>query len=162
MLNSIDMKITPNDRRILELLVNDSLPVKEIAAVLGCGTCTVKQHLRTLYLRAGITNTKTGVAKRVRLARLLRPIASPLPSAVDLTKREWRLAALVADGYTNRRIATTLRCSEQVVKNWMRRVFDKTGMSTRLELAAWYEAHAITPASQFIGDSPGSALSVGA
>jgi DNA-binding NarL/FixJ family response regulator len=58
-----DIKITPRDREVLNLLVQ-GCSNKEIAAQLKISPRTVKQHLRTLFLRAGIRDGR----KRVKLA----------------------------------------------------------------------------------------------
>ena len=63
MLNLDQIKITHRDQQVLNLLVQ-GCSNKEIAAELEISPRTVKQHLRTLFLRAGI---KTG-RKRVILA----------------------------------------------------------------------------------------------
>lgn len=57
------MKITPRDGQVLKLLVQ-GCSNKEIAEQLRISPRTVKQHLRTLFLRAGITQGR----KRVKLA----------------------------------------------------------------------------------------------
>jgi DNA-binding NarL/FixJ family response regulator len=57
------VKITPRDRQVLQLLVL-GCSNKEIASQLNISPRTVKQHLRTLFLRAGIKEGR----KRVRLA----------------------------------------------------------------------------------------------
>lgn len=57
------IKITPRDREVLSLLVQ-GCSNKEIAEQLHISPRTVKQHLRTLFLRAGITQGR----KRVKLA----------------------------------------------------------------------------------------------
>jgi len=44
---------------------------------------------------------------------------------------------LVAEGYTNREISKELGLSEHTVKNYIFRVFDKLGVSTRVELALY-------------------------
>jgi DNA-binding NarL/FixJ family response regulator len=62
-INLNEIKITPRDRQVLRLLVQ-GCSNKEIAAQLEISPRTVKQHLRTLFLRAGIKNGR----KRVRLA----------------------------------------------------------------------------------------------
>jgi DNA-binding NarL/FixJ family response regulator len=54
-----------------------------------------------------------------------------------LSKREADVAWLVADGLTNRAISTELGLSEHTVRNYLFRVFDKTGVSTRVELALY-------------------------
>jgi len=57
------IKITPRDHQVLKLLVQ-GCSNKEIAAHLRISPRTVKQHLRTLFLRAGIRDGR----KRVKLA----------------------------------------------------------------------------------------------
>ncbi len=57
------IKITPRDQQVLDLLVQ-GCSNKEIAGQLSISPRTVKQHLRTLFLRAGIRDGR----KRVKLA----------------------------------------------------------------------------------------------
>ena len=57
------IKITERDEEVLKLLVQ-GCSNKEIATHLKISPRTVKQHLRTLFLRAGITEGR----KRVKLA----------------------------------------------------------------------------------------------
>jgi DNA-binding NarL/FixJ family response regulator len=54
-----------------------------------------------------------------------------------LTKREEDLVRLVADGLSNRDIAGQLNLSEHTVKNYVFRIFDKLGVSNRVELALY-------------------------
>lgn len=63
MTNLNEIKITHRDEQVLKLLVQ-GCSNKEIAAQLNISPRTVKQHLRTLFLRAGITEGR----KRVKLA----------------------------------------------------------------------------------------------
>ena len=63
MLNLDQIKITRRDRQVLDLLVQ-GCSNKEIATELDISPRTVKQHLRTLFLRAGIKEGR----KRVILA----------------------------------------------------------------------------------------------
>lgn len=51
-----------------------------------------------------------------------------------LTDRESQIVALVAEGLTNRDIAERLNLSEHTIKNYLFRIFDKLGVSTRVEL----------------------------
>jgi DNA-binding NarL/FixJ family response regulator len=57
--------------------------------------------------------------------------------ATLLTKREEDLLHLVADGLGNRDIARQLNLSENTVKNYMFRIFDKLGVSSRVELVLY-------------------------
>jgi DNA-binding NarL/FixJ family response regulator len=61
--NLAQIKITRRDQEVLRLLVQ-GCSNKEIAAELNISPRTVKQHLRTLFLRAGIRQGR----KRVILA----------------------------------------------------------------------------------------------
>ena len=63
MMDLNEMKVTPRDQQVLDLLVQ-GFSDKEIAGQLSISPRTVKQHLRTLFLRAGIRDGR----KRVKLA----------------------------------------------------------------------------------------------
>ncbi|HLI62149.1 MAG TPA: response regulator transcription factor [Terriglobales bacterium] len=60
-----------------------------------------------------------------------------------LSERELRIIAAIVQGYKNREIAAQLYTSEQVVKNALRNIFDKIGVSDRLELALFVVHHRI-------------------
>lgn len=51
-----------------------------------------------------------------------------------LSRRERDVVTLVAEGLTNRDISTQLGLSEHTIRNYLFRIFDKTGVSTRVEL----------------------------
>jgi DNA-binding NarL/FixJ family response regulator len=63
MIDLEQVKVTPRDQQVLNLLVQ-GCSNKEIAGQLNISPRTVKQHLRTLFLRAGIREGR----KRVKLA----------------------------------------------------------------------------------------------
>lgn len=54
-----------------------------------------------------------------------------------LTKREMAVVQCVAEGLTNRETAAQLSLSEHTVKNYMFRIFDKLGVSSRVELVLY-------------------------
>jgi DNA-binding NarL/FixJ family response regulator len=60
-----------------------------------------------------------------------------------LTPKEMRIVALIVQGYKNREIAIRLKTTEQVIKNYLRSIYDKTGMSDRLELALFTIHHRV-------------------
>jgi DNA-binding NarL/FixJ family response regulator len=60
-----------------------------------------------------------------------------------LSDRELRIISAVVQGYKNRDIALQLYTSEQMVKNALRNIFDKIGVSDRLELALFTIHHRI-------------------
>lgn len=62
---------------------------------------------------------------------------NPLPnlrakSQMGLTRREQQLVPLIAQGYTNKEIASQLHLSEQTVKNHVHRILQRIGASDRL------------------------------
>ena len=60
-----------------------------------------------------------------------------------LTPKELKIVALIVQGFKNKEIATQLGTTEQVVKNYLRNVYDKIGVSDRLELALFTIHHRI-------------------
>lgn len=57
------------------------------------------------------------------------------------TKREAQVVRLVAEGLTNREISRKLDLSEHTVKNYLFRIFDKLGVSSRVELTLYAFSH---------------------
>jgi DNA-binding CsgD family transcriptional regulator len=51
-----------------------------------------------------------------------------------LTRREEDVVRLVADGMKNREIVERLNVSEHSIRNYLYRIFDKLGVSSRVEL----------------------------
>ncbi len=58
-----------------------------------------------------------------------------------LTPKELQIVALIVQGCKNKDIATQLNTKEQVIKNYLRSIYDKTGVSDRLELALFTLHH---------------------
>jgi DNA-binding NarL/FixJ family response regulator len=54
-----------------------------------------------------------------------------------LTRREEQVVALVAEGLSNRLIALELNLSEHTIKKYLFRIFEKLGVSTRVELVLY-------------------------
>jgi DNA-binding NarL/FixJ family response regulator len=53
-------------------------------------------------------------------------------------QRDERIIDLVSRGLNNRDIAREIGTTEHVVKNYLRVIYDKLGMWSRLELALWH------------------------
>jgi DNA-binding NarL/FixJ family response regulator len=69
-----------------------------------------------------------------------------------LTPKEMRIVALIVQGCKNREIAHRLKTTEQVIKNYLRSIYDKTGVSDRLELALFTLHHrALAAAAADVG-----------
>lgn len=60
-----------------------------------------------------------------------------LPNSRPLSKREEEIAHMVAEGFSNRQISERLVLSEHTIKNYLFRVFEKLGVSTRVELTLY-------------------------
>jgi DNA-binding NarL/FixJ family response regulator len=95
--------------------------------------------------------------------RQVRAAGMEHPGAIDdavgsrvrdrLTPKELKIVALIVQGCKNKEIAIRLTTTEQVVKNYLRSIYDKTGVSDRLELALFTIHHRmLAEAAQAVGD----------
>jgi DNA-binding NarL/FixJ family response regulator len=66
------------------------------------------------------------------------PLASP---GDRLTAREREVAALVAEGLSNRELAARLVVTVRTAENHVQRLLDKLGLGSRTRLALWARAH---------------------
>ena len=80
-------------------------------------------------------------ASKTELCYLLEALSDSAPAPITdskglnlLTKREEDVVRLVAEGLTNREISERLSLSEHTVRNYLFRIFDKLGISSRVEL----------------------------
>ena len=134
MIDLAEVKVTPRDQQVLLLLI-PSCSNKEIAGQLNISPRTVKQHLRTLFLRAGIRDGRKSV--KLASAMFAKEEARSCPPGTSHPPGEVQVAVLVWEGLTNREIGRIIGTSEQVIKNHLRSTFDKLGVWSRLELAMY-------------------------
>ncbi|YAL82502.1 response regulator [Dermacoccaceae bacterium W4C1] len=66
--------------------------------------------------------------------------ADPAP---ELSSRERQVLALVADGLSNKAIGAELFIAENTVRNHVRAILDKLGLSSRVEAATFAERHGL-------------------
>ena len=71
----------------------------------------------------------------------LRPTGSR--PKVSLTPKESHIVSCVTQGMKNKEIALRVGTTEQVVKNYLRKVYDKLGVADRLELALYCLNHRV-------------------
>ncbi len=72
---------------------------------------------------------------------LMQQAAPPQHKTYGLTPREIEVVGCIVEGCSNRDIAKQFGLSEETVKRHLSNIFDKTGVSTRLELALFAIAH---------------------
>jgi two-component system nitrate/nitrite response regulator NarL len=87
-----------------------------------------------------------GGERVVNLLRALRELmekaaAVPERKTYGLTPRELEVVTCIVEGCSNKDVAKQFTISEETVKRHLSNVFDKTGVSTRLELALFAIAH---------------------
>lgn len=74
----------------------------------------------------------------LELVMRLRPLqVAKLGSTALLTRREQEIVNLVAEGMRNEEISKKLNVTEHTVRNYISHIFDKLGMSSRVELVLY-------------------------
>ncbi len=117
------------------------------AMKLGCSGIVLKQTATELLYKS-IRKVNAGEIwlDSHTTAAVMRQFASPGRVGVadrkgrersPLSQREREIVALVAQGFKNKEIAEKIFISEQTVKNHLHNIFDKLGVSDRLELALY-------------------------
>lgn len=93
----------------------------------------VKCARRVMAGETWIPNRHVSTMAKLIVARPDNP-----PRPVDtLTRREKIIISYLMQGWRNREIGTHLSISEQTVKNHLRTIYDKVGVSDRLELVLY-------------------------
>jgi two-component system, NarL family, nitrate/nitrite response regulator NarL len=90
---------------------------------------TTAEVIRRLAKRTGSSGANTATRLGVR------------ENATALSTREREIVMLVAQGFKNKEMAERMFISEQTVKNHLHNIFDKLGVSDRLELALFAIHH---------------------
>ena len=112
--------------------------------------CSVSEQFNTLSRCIKQVYAGQVWANSSQLQEVLEELTRRAPARVIsgtarlLTRREEEIAHLVQDGMTNRQIAIELRLSEHTVRNNLFRIFDKLGVSTRVELALYVFNHSLS------------------
>ncbi len=121
------------------------------AMKLGCSGILLKEA-STALIEKSIVKVREGEIwlDSNTTAAVIRQFASPVetqPASTNgaknireraqLSQREREIIVLIAQGYKNKEIAEKMFITEQTVKNHLHNVFDKLGVSDRLELALY-------------------------
>ena len=143
--------------RVKIMLLTSTISTQQIIEALQIGA-------RGIVLKNSVAGDLTQALRAVlggdywiggeRVANLLKALqqltaqAAALPErkTYGLTPRELEVVTCIVEGCSNRDIAKQFSISEETVKRHLSNVFDKTGVSTRLELALFAIAHhLVTP-----------------
>ena len=135
------------------ILLTAAIEKEQIAQALQLGARgIVLKDASTLTLLDSIRTVMSGEfwIGQAKVADLVSALRAYMPSADDeqrkqfgLTGRELEVVGAIVSGLTNRDIAEKFSISEQTVKHHLRNVFDKVGVSNRLELALFAINHAL-------------------
>lgn len=141
-------KLNPKPRVIVLTASEDKNEFVQ-AMKLGCSGIVLKQTAPELIVKS-IRKVYSGEIwlDSHTTAAVMRQFAAPgemlgtHPGARNrerspLSQREREIVSLVAQGYKNREMAEKMFISEQTVKNHLHNIFDKLGVSDRLELALY-------------------------
>ena len=149
-------KIAASGVAVRTLLFSVVLDKEELLEALKLGVCgVVPKTATTQIFLAGIQSVLSGdywvgqdsVASLTSALRAPRASQKSEPSHKDfgLTPREREIVGAVLAGYSNSDIAGDLSLSEYTVKHHITHIFDKLGVSTRLELALFAINHHLVP-----------------
>jgi two-component system, NarL family, nitrate/nitrite response regulator NarL len=133
-------RLHPGVKIIVLLETRSRKPVLEALACGACGVFCLADGFETLRncircVHAGQVWACSAELQFVVDALFEQACRAPAISAMrPLSKRELQTAKLVAEGCSNRQIATRLSLSEHTVKNYLFRIFEKIGVSTRVGL----------------------------
>ena len=146
------LQAVKNKTRVIVLTASDDKNEFVQAMRLGTSGIVLKQTATELLIKsirrvhAGEiwldSHTTAAVIRQFVAAD--EPPAQMLPAAAGrererspLSQREREIVALVAQGFKNKEMAEKMFISEQTVKNHLHNIFDKLGVSDRLELALY-------------------------
>ena len=147
------LQAVKNKTRVIVLTASDDKNEFVQAMKLGTSGIVLKQTATELLIKsirkvhAGeiwLDSHTTAAVIRQFVAADENPPPSSAPQATTrererspLSQREREIVALVAQGFKNKEMAEKMFISEQTVKNHLHNIFDKLGVSDRLELALY-------------------------
>jgi DNA-binding NarL/FixJ family response regulator len=147
------LQIAKNKTRVIVLTASDDKNEFVQAMKLGTSGIVLKQTATELLIKsirkvhAGeiwLDSYTTAAVIRQFVANDESPVAAMQQASParerersPLSQREREIVALVAQGFKNKEMAEKMFISEQTVKNHLHNIFDKLGVSDRLELALY-------------------------
>jgi two-component system, NarL family, nitrate/nitrite response regulator NarL len=146
------LQVSKNRTRVIVLTASDDKNEFVQAMKLGTSGIVLKQTATELLIKS-IRKVHAGeiwldshtTAAVIRQFVAAEEPPAPMPVAPmsrerersPLSQREREIVALVAQGFKNKEMAEKMFISEQTVKNHLHNIFDKLGVSDRLELALY-------------------------
>jgi DNA-binding NarL/FixJ family response regulator len=145
------LQVVKNKTRVIVLTASDDKNEFVQAMKLGTSGIVLKQTATELLIKsirkvhAGEiwldSHTTAAVIRQFVAADDSGPVAAQAAprdrERSPLSQREREIVALVAQGFKNKEMAEKMFISEQTVKNHLHNIFDKLGVSDRLELALY-------------------------
>jgi DNA-binding NarL/FixJ family response regulator len=146
--------LRPDMARLVLLLESVNSRGIVIAENTDAPSVFLQQGFRGVVFRSVTGNSLVECVRRVANGETWVPTDLMLTNSPDddmvgtrvrdrLTPKEMRIVALIVQGCKNREIAVRLKTTEQVIKNYLRSIYDKTGVSDRLELALFTIHHRV-------------------
>ena len=141
--------LTISNPRVKIVLLTGSITAQQVVEAIQIGARgviykdTLTDQLASALLAVAGGHYWIGGRRLDTLDDVLRTLEPPTAEKqrFRLTRREMEVVQLIARGYSNRELAKELSLSEETVKRHLSNTFDKTGVSTRLELALFAMAH---------------------
>lgn len=148
---------------LLELMAAGKIN-REMAYLLDVSEKAIEKYLRQLFVKLEVQTRTEAAVKAVKqglisgewppsqreIPTALQPDLngnhreSPMPEVrlpddikTLLTEREQRVVCLLAQGLGNDQIAVELHLAEQTVRNYVSRIYDKIGVTSRVEAVVW-------------------------
>jgi two-component system, NarL family, nitrate/nitrite response regulator NarL len=97
---------------------------------------------------------RENLAELVDVLRRAASATAPAKNEFGLTRRERDIISAILDACTNKDIAERYRISEKTVKHHLTHIFEKVGVSNRLELAVFAQAHHFQPTDAPVDQDP--------
>jgi two-component system nitrate/nitrite response regulator NarL len=142
----------PSKTRVILLSADVSKRQIVEALQLGARGVVLKDSATEFLLKAIQTAMAGGYwVGRERVANLVQYLRNLIQNTGEetrqrrygLTARELQIVSAVVSGYSNKEIAARFKISQDTVKHHLSNIFDKTGVSTRVELALFAVNHIV-------------------
>lgn len=144
-----ELQLDPSPARVILLTAIIDGPQIVEALQLGARGVVLKESAATLLFKAmrAVRGGQYWIGHEcvpdVLLA--MRQISQPAHQAYHITPRELQVLSELVAGGTNKEISAKFSISEETVKHHLTSLFDKLGVSNRLELAMFAISHSLIP-----------------